>query len=90
MNVWGFHPDLLGSLQREFVAFLQAHGGAPDTEFYLPRFVGAAIAAGSLQVRVLSGGETWFGITNPEDAGAARRTVQDLIRAGAYPECLWR
>ena len=41
------------------------------------------------EVRVLSGGGPWFGVTYPDDAPVVRRSIQKLVESGEYPSPLW-
>ncbi len=78
MNFWGFTPWIFEEMERYFHAFLR--GLAADDlkgECLLPAMVDAGIAAGWLEVSVLSTDAQWFGVTYRED----RDLVREALRA---------
>lgn len=89
MNCWGFTPALFAGLESGLRAFLAAKGSDPNAEWYIPEAVSGLIAAGEASVRVLPGGDSWFGITHREDRPAAAAAIEALVRAGAYPRRLF-
>lgn len=89
MNIWGFHPAFLSTMQRYFEDFLR--GLAPDetkAECLLPIMVNDLLHAGKLTVRAEASPDRWFGITYREDRESVMEELADLHRAGAYPEPL--
>ena len=44
---------------------------------------------GRAQVRVLSSGEKWFGVTYREDKPRVVEALREKTAAGQYPENLW-
>jgi hypothetical protein len=89
LNIWGFGLSIFGHLRDRFAVFLEARGGDPRAEFYLPDAVGQLIEAGRARVRVLPTGSPWFGMTHREDATAVRDSLRALVAAGEYPVPLW-
>jgi len=90
MNFWGFSAAFLPLLEERFQIFLSSVGDNSQAEFYLPYAVTDLISAGKAKVRVLPGGEKWFGVTYPADKVEVTRELQALIEAGEYPDSLWR
>lgn len=89
MNCWGFSPGAFFPLaDREFLAFLRKHGRDPSKEFYLPSIIDRGVAGKEVSVRVLSSGESWFGMTYPQDRAVVRERIRQKIAAGVYPEKL--
>jgi len=41
------------------------------------------------RVRIVDGGNTWFGVTYKEDKQAVSGKIQELINSGVYPGRLW-
>lgn len=73
MNLWGFGPGVVPILERAFHDFVASSPG-PETELPLPDVVGAAVADGAVEVRLIPSGGEWFGMTWPDDrADVARR-----------------
>lgn len=88
MNLWGFPHRVLAALERQWRAFLAAHGADPTAEFLLTNAVGEQVAAGELRLRVLPVRAAWFGMTFADDAPDVRRRIAELVASGEYPEHL--
>jgi hypothetical protein len=41
------------------------------------------------KVKVLGGGNIWFGVTYKEDKEAVSNKIKELINKGQYPQKLW-
>ncbi|MCA1963819.1 MAG: nucleotidyltransferase [Prosthecobacter sp.] len=89
MNFFGFTPDLFSHLRAAFTAFLQASGTDLKAECYAPKVVNDLIQSGQAEVRVLESGDSWFGVTYPEDKADVVAAIRALVEAGAYPPSLW-
>ena len=90
MNLWGYHPEMLAWMEREFSAFLRA---LPDddnrSECLLPVVMDRFIAAGLTKTRALSTDGQWFGLTYQEDRPGVIAALRALHEAGVYPPSLW-
>ncbi len=89
MNMWGFTPDVFPQLAESFREFLRLNSSDPKAECYIPSTVNDLIAAGAARVRVLPGGEAWFGVTYREDRPRAVGNIRRLVEGGTYPKGLW-
>lgn len=89
MNLWGFGPELFAELDRLFRGFLQARGGEPKAEFYIPTAVNDLMTEGKARVRVLPTAARWLGVTYPQDKARVKQAVADLVAQGKYPPSLW-
>jgi len=87
MNLWGFSPAVLPTLEQQFARFLAARGSDPQAEFLLSEAVGAQVRAGDARVRVLPAGEDspWFGMTYSADDAHVRDRIARLVNAAQYP-----
>ena len=85
MNCWALTPAIFPALERQFAAFLSAHGGDLKSEFYLPAAISALIESGEAQVSVLPTRAAWFGITYREDKPGVVEAIRQLVSAGEYP-----
>lgn len=90
LNCWGFTPGLLEGLRRLFGEFLDRNPANPKAEFYLPTAVNVLIQERQARVKVLPTPCHWFGVTYREDRAAVTESIRALVRAGEYPERLWR
>ena len=90
MNCWGFTMGLFGGLRRLFGEFLDHNEASLKAEFYLPNAVNALIREGRARVKVLPTPCHWFGVTYREDRPVVMEGIRALIRAGEYPERLWK
>jgi choline kinase len=89
MNFWGFQPQLFELADTMFKDFLVNNHQNLKAEFYIPLVVNEMIHHGTGKVKVLGGGNVWFGVTYKEDKELVAAKIRDLIRNGDYPEKLW-
>ncbi len=89
MNMWGFMPQVFAQLDQYFQEFLKVHGTELKSECYIPSTINNLICAGQVKVRVLSSGDTWFGVTYREDHPRVVNSIRHLIDGGTYPKRLW-
>jgi NDP-sugar pyrophosphorylase family protein len=90
MNMWGFTPSLFSELEAHFLPFLRENDDdILKAEYFLPEAVGELVAEGKATVRVLPTDEQWFGVTYQQDRLRVKRTIQDLVGRGVYPDNLW-
>jgi hypothetical protein len=89
MNFWGFHPSIFPVTARLFTEFLKEHATNPKSEFFIPIIANKLVKNGEGRIKVISGGETWFGVTYQEDKEEVIRKLKQLIGQGEYPEKLW-
>ncbi|MBS1559568.1 MAG: nucleotidyltransferase [Bacteroidetes bacterium] len=89
MNFWGFHPSILSLTEKYFSAFLQANYQNIKSEFFIPLVVNEMIKTGQGQVKILSGGNIWFGVTYKEDKEIVSAKINALVKQGMYPNKLW-
>ncbi|MEA5048226.1 MAG: sugar phosphate nucleotidyltransferase [Eubacteriales bacterium] len=88
MNFFGFTPSLFPALEARFPEFLQE---ALETnplkgEFLIPAEVGRMLRSEKACVRVLSSPDRWYGVTYREDKPEVQRALDDLTKAGIYPD----
>lgn len=88
MNFWCFHPSFFTYTQKIFREFLQDHGHELKSEFFIPIVADQFIKEGG-RVEVVPTTSSWFGVTYKEDAPFVEKSLNELIRAGEYPERLW-
>jgi hypothetical protein len=89
MNMWGFTPKIFPLLSDHFREFLQLNAGDAKAECYIPNTVNELVSTGQARVRVLRGGEAWFGVTYREDRPRALESIRRLVESGYYPRRLW-
>jgi len=89
MNMWGFTPDYFAYSEVFFKVFLQANGGNPKSEFFIPSMVNELITKNVVQVRVLDTTSKWFGITYAADRRGVVEKIKVLVDAGEYPDELF-
>ena len=85
MNLWGFSPAIMETLERGFAEFLAAMPDPMKSEFYLPAVVDREIRERGARYRVLRTPERWYGVTYREDAEGVRRAIAEMTAAGKYP-----
>ncbi len=91
MNLWGFTREALDDMDAYFHDFLRAlPEGECKAECLLPVYVGDRIREGKMNIRVLTTGEGWFGMTYKEDWPTTRSSLQAFHDQGVYPPVLFR
>jgi dTDP-glucose pyrophosphorylase len=89
MNMWGFTPDYFKHSDEAFKDFLKENSGNLKSEFYIPYVVNNLIVAGKATCEVLDTPSKWFGVTYAEDRPSVVEKIENLVKAGVYPEKLW-
>lgn len=89
MNLWGYHPAMIGWLKDEFKDFLANTPNPEKDEYLLPTSIYEWIQKGRLQVEVLPCSEKWLGMTYREDLPIVQKAMAAKIAAGDYPLELW-
>lgn len=89
MNFWGFQPSIFPLTSEAFENFLKHNWKNPKAEFFIPLLVNAMIHEGKGKVKVVSGGDIWFGVTYQEDKEEVSRRIKAFVDKGIYPERLW-
>jgi len=89
MNFWGFHPSVFELTASMFNNFLKDNHQNIKAEFYIPLIVNEMIQKNLGKVKVLGGGNIWFGVTYKEDKDYVSQKIAALIKEGQYPEKLW-
>jgi NDP-sugar pyrophosphorylase family protein len=89
MNFWGFHPEIFALIEKLFHEFLKENSKNLKAEFFIPLVGNQMIKQGLGKVKVLSGGDIWFGVTYKEDKEEVAGKINDLVNQGVYPKKLW-
>lgn len=89
MNMWGFTPDYFDYSERYFTSFLKENADNLKAEFFIPLLVNDLINSGKASVKVLDTPSKWFGVTYAQDRPMVVEKIQNLIKAGEYPEKLF-
>lgn len=89
MNFWGFHPSVFPFASQMFLDFLKDNHQNIKAEFYIPLIVNGMIRKNLGKVKVLGGGNTWFGVTYREDRDEVSARIRALIKKDEYPDKLW-
>lgn len=89
MNFWGFHPAIFALIEKFFIEFLKDNGQNPKAEFFIPIIGNQMIKQGLGKVKIIGGGDIWFGVTYKEDKDEVSGKITDLVSKGEYPQKLW-
>lgn len=89
MNFWGFHPSIFPLIEKFFHEFLKENSKNPKAEFFIPLIGNHMIRQGLGKVKVIGGGDIWFGVTYKEDKDEVSGKINQLVKSGVYPERLW-
>ena len=89
MNFWGFQPHMFAMAEAMFLDFLKENHQNIKSEFFIPLFANRMIQENKGKIKVLGGGDIWFGVTYKEDKDEVSRRIKELIDRGDYPQQLW-
>ncbi|MEK7224161.1 MAG: nucleoside-diphosphate kinase, partial [Bacteroidota bacterium] len=89
MNFWCFDKSFFAYTQKLFGEFLEQYGQELKSEFFIPIVADRFIKEGG-KVEVIPTTSLWFGVTYKEDAPFVQQSLNELIKAGEYPDNLWR
>ncbi len=89
MNFWGFHPSVFDLTAQMFDEFVENNYKNIKAEFFIPLVVNDMIHQDKGKVKVLGGGNIWFGVTYKEDKEAVSQKIKALVDKGEYPQKLW-
>jgi NDP-sugar pyrophosphorylase family protein len=89
MNFWGFHPSIFPQIEEFFHEFLKENSKNLKAEFFIPLIGNHLIKKGTGKIKVLGGGDIWFGVTYKEDKEEVSQKIKELINQGEYPSKLW-
>lgn len=89
MNFWGFHPTIFPIIEKMFEEFLKENSANLKAEFFIPLVGNKMIQQGIGKVKVLGGGDIWFGVTYKEDKEEVSNKILELVNKGEYPAKLW-
>jgi hypothetical protein len=90
MNCWGFQADAFDICESMFVDFVKKNHENASAEFYIALMVTEIVHRGLGNVHILSGGNTWFGVTYKEDKAEVSGKIKELVNKGIYPSKLWQ
>lgn len=89
MNFWGFHPGIFSLIEKFFHDFLKENNKNPKAEFFIPLIGNHMIKQNLGKVKVIGGGDIWFGVTYKEDKDEVSGKINELVNKGVYPKKLW-
>lgn len=89
MNFWCFDTSVFDYSAKLFKSFLEENGQAPKSEFFIPIVADKFINDKVGTIKIIPTSAQWFGVTYKEDAPMVKESLDQLIKAGEYPEDLW-
>ena len=90
MNFWCFSADVFPLLESMFYDFLKQYIYEPKSEFFIPSVADEFIKQGIGEVKAITTGEKWFGVTYKEDKPIVQDCINNLVASGSYPSALWQ
>ncbi|HTQ65636.1 MAG TPA: sugar phosphate nucleotidyltransferase [Puia sp.] len=90
MNFWCFDASVFPFIEKIFLEFLSENSKNPKAEFFIPIIGDRFISEGRGRIKVIPTDAKWFGVTYKEDAPEVQKSLHALIKAGEYPERLWK
>jgi NDP-sugar pyrophosphorylase family protein len=90
MNFWCFDLSVFNYIEDLFKQFLTNNITNPKAEFFIPIVADAFIKEKGGEIKVIPTSSKWFGVTYVEDAPGVKKSIEQLIEKGEYPEKLWK
>lgn len=90
MNLFGFTPDYFQESEAYFTDFLTKNAGNLKSEYFIPLLVNHLVEEGKAKMKVLKTTSEWFGVTYKEDRPSTVARIGGLVKAGVYPDPLWK
>lgn len=88
VNFFAFRKSFLNVLNQEFDKFI--HGDIDlKSEFLLPDILKCGLAEKEFKVRCATSKSKWIGMTYKEDEEDVKKSINELISLGEYPNNLW-
>lgn len=88
MNFWGFTPKIFELSAEMFKQFALANAQNPKSEFFIPIVAEKLIRENTASFKVIPTQSQWFGVTYKEDKPIVQASIDQLVKAGEYPENL--
>ncbi|MGY4383893.1 NDP-sugar pyrophosphorylase family protein [Pedobacter sp. UYP24] len=89
MNFWGFTPAVFKLTEDMFKVFALENKENPKAEFFIPLIGETLVKNENANFKVIPTDSQWFGVTYKEDKPFVQRSIDQLIKDGAYPTTLW-
>ena len=91
MNMFGFTPSFLRELEAGFPKFLaeEMPENPAKKEYLLPVSASRLLQSGKANIKVLSSGDKWFGVTYAADKPLVVAALKEMTEKGLYPDGLW-
>lgn len=88
VNFFAFRKSFLNVLNQEFDKFI--HGDIDlKSEFLLPDILKCGLDEKKLKVKCATSKSKWIGMTYKEDEEDVKKSINELISLGEYPNNLW-
>jgi dTDP-glucose pyrophosphorylase len=89
MNFFGFTPAAFDFFRDYWEDFYAKNKDSEKAECLLPNAANELIAGGRGTIKFFTSGESWFGMTYPEDRELVKAEIARKIAEAYYPEQLW-
>ncbi|UAY54551.1 nucleotidyltransferase family protein [Arachidicoccus terrestris] len=89
MNFFCFDPSFVELCASEFQPFLEKNITDIKSEFLMPKVADTFIKEKNGIIDVIPTDAKWFGVTYKEDAPVVKKELDELLKAGVYPDNLW-
>ena len=89
MNLVGFSPLFFDVLRSGFTAFVKGNIEL-KSEYFLPVAVSSMIENYHVKMPVIETPDLTYGVTYQEDKPIVVKMIEEQVRAGVYPENLWK
>ena len=92
MNYWGFTPYIFKQCEELLVNFLNNNidKDPMKCEHVIPTAISELLAKNSVNVKVFSSKDNWFGVTYKEDKPLVVEKLAECKEKGLYPFDLWK
>lgn len=92
MNMWAFKENVIARFEERFMEFFEKEvpSNPLKSEYFIPVEIGRMLKNDTIEVKMLSSQDKWYGVTYQEDKPMVKAGIKKLIEEGKYPQPLWK
>lgn len=92
MNMWAFKENVITRFEERFEEFFanEVPTNSLKAEYFIPVEIGRMLKNNSVEVKMLSSHDKWYGVTYQEDKPMVQAGIKKLMDEGKYPQPLWK
>lgn len=86
MNMWGFTPKFLDTLEKGFEDFFakEVPNNPLKAEYLIPIYIGELLEKRAISVKVMKTDDIWYGMTYKKDVATVKESFKKMLDEGIY------